>query len=143
MQEISSKKEKTLICETGYKEFFWCCSCWNFLIIPNKYEILFKFQKQPPKLFYKKGFLKIFEKFTEKHLCQSPLFNNVAGLQLYQKRDSGTGVSLSNLRKLKNTFFTEHLQTTVSKTLALNLVLGRKHRKQSLQKRWSIPLKIS
>ena len=30
-------------------------------------------------MFYKKGFLKNFAKFTGKHLCQSPFFNKVAG----------------------------------------------------------------
>ena len=34
------------------------------------------------------GVLRNFAKFTEKHLCQSLSFNQVAGLQLYWKRDS-------------------------------------------------------
>ena len=37
------------------------------------------FQKQPPEVFYKKGVLKNFTKFTGKHLCQSLFFNKVAG----------------------------------------------------------------
>ena len=41
-------------------------------------------EKQPPKLFYKKkvvaAVLRNFFKFAGKHLCQSPLFNKVAGL---------------------------------------------------------------
>ena len=32
--------------------------------------------------------------FTGKRLCQSLFFNKVAGLQLYQKGDSDTGVFL-------------------------------------------------
>ena len=36
-------------------------------------------QKQPQELFYKKGVLKNFTKFTRKYLCQSLLFNKVAG----------------------------------------------------------------
>ena len=36
-------------------------------------------QKQPPEVFYKKGILKNFAKFTGKHLCQSLFFNKVAG----------------------------------------------------------------
>ena len=42
----------------------------------------------------KKGVLKNFTKFTKEHLCQGLFFNKSAGasLQLYQKRDSGTGV---------------------------------------------------
>ena len=35
-------------------------------------------QMQPPEMFYKKGVLKNFAKFTGKHLCQSLLFNEVA-----------------------------------------------------------------
>ena len=45
----------------------------------------------PPEVFYKKGALKSFTKFTEKHLCQSLFFTDQ---QLYQKEDSGTGVFL-------------------------------------------------
>ena len=44
----------------------------------------------------KKYVLKIFEKFTGKHLCQSLFFNKVAG-EIFQ-----------------NTFFTEYLQVTAS-----------------------------
>ena len=38
-------------------------------------------QKQPPEVFCKKGVLENFTKFTGKHLCQSLLFNKVAGLK--------------------------------------------------------------
>ena len=38
-------------------------------------------QKQPPEVFYKKGVLKNFAKFTGKHLCQSLFFNKVAGIR--------------------------------------------------------------
>ena len=48
-------------------------------------------QRQPPEVFYKKGVLRNFAKFTGKHLCQRVFFN---GLQLYQKRLSGTIVFL-------------------------------------------------
>ena len=37
--------------------------------------------KQPPKVFYKKGFLKNFAKIAGKRLCQSLFFNKVAGLR--------------------------------------------------------------
>ena len=44
----------------------------------------------------KKGVLEKFTKFIGKHLCQSFFFNKVeaVSLQLYLKRDSGTGVFL-------------------------------------------------
>ena len=47
-----------------------------------------------------KDVLKNFTKFTEKHLCQSLFFNEVAGLslQVYWKIDSGTNVFLWILR---------------------------------------------
>ena len=38
------------------------------------------FQKQPPEVFYKKGVLRNFAKFTGKHLRQSLFFNKVTGL---------------------------------------------------------------
>ena len=46
-----------------------------------------------PEVFCKTRVLKKFTKFTGKHLCQSLFFNKVAdlSLQLYLKRDSGTG----------------------------------------------------
>ena len=39
-------------------------------------------QKQPPEVFYKKGVLKNFAKFTTKYLCQSLFFNKAAGVRL-------------------------------------------------------------
>ena len=33
-----------------------------------------------PEMFCERGVIRIFTKFTGKHLCQSPLFNKVAGL---------------------------------------------------------------
>ena len=38
-------------------------------------------QKQPPEVFYKKGILRNFAKFTGKRLCQRLFFNKVAGLR--------------------------------------------------------------
>ena len=53
-----------------------------------------KKQKQPQVVFCKKGVLRDFLKFTGKHLCQSLLFNKVAGMTLYSKRETGTRVFL-------------------------------------------------
>ena len=47
-------------------------------MINFRHEV-FKLQKQPPDVFYKKAVLKNFVKFTGKHLCQSLFFNTVAG----------------------------------------------------------------
>ena len=73
-------------------------------------------QNQLLEVFYKKGVLIIFAKFTGKHLCQCLFFNKVAGvsLQLYSKRDFDTNVFLWILRIFKNNYFKEHLRTTVS-----------------------------
>ena len=54
-------------------------------------------------------------KFAGKHLWQNFFFNkaeffNKVDLQLYFKRDSGTGVFLKILRNLRTPFFTEHLR---------------------------------
>ena len=53
-------------------------------------------QNQSPGMFCQKGVLRNFAKFAGKHLCQSLLFKKDAdlSLQLFQKRDSGTGVFL-------------------------------------------------
>ena len=43
-------------------------------------EVFRGLQKQPPEVFYKKGVLRNFAKFTEKHLCQRLFLNKVGGL---------------------------------------------------------------
>ena len=53
-------------------------------------------------MFCKKGVLRKFTKFAEKHLCQSLFFNKV-------EKDSGTGVFLRIFAKfLRTPFLTEH-----------------------------------
>ena len=75
---------------------------------------MWKSRSSQPEVFCKKGALKNFSKFTEKHLCQGLFFNKVAGLglQLYLKKEtlaqcfpSSEFCEISN-----NTFFTEYLQ---------------------------------
>ena len=61
----------------------------------------------------KKGALRNFAKFTEKHLCQSLFFNKV-------KKETLAQVFPSEFCDIsKNTFFTEHLWTTASRSLPL------------------------
>ena len=43
------------------------------------------YRSSHPEVFYKKGVLRNFAKFTEKHLCQGLFFNKVAGLQHFQE----------------------------------------------------------
>ena len=66
--------------------------------------------------FIKKCCLKRFAKFKGKHLCQSLFFNKVAGLrlQLYLKRDSGTGAFFKFCEIFENTIFIENLRATAS-----------------------------
>ena len=61
------------------------------------FDIIVYIQKQPPEVFYKKGVLRNFAKFTRKHLCQNLLFNKVRSATLL-KRHPGKGVFLWILR---------------------------------------------
>ena len=54
---------------------------------------LYEDRSSRPEVFSKTGVLKNVAKFTGKHLCQSPPSASL-GLQLYLKKDSGTGVFL-------------------------------------------------
>ena len=80
---------------------------------PNQYtyqQYRKKFRSSRPKVFYKKGVLKNFTKFTGKHLCQRLFFNKVAGLRLYQKKRLWHRCFLVNFVKfLRTPFYTEHL----------------------------------
>ena len=62
-------------------------------------------QNQPPEVFYKKGVLENFAKFTGKHLCQSLCFKKAAGLMpaTLLKRDSGTEFFPVNFVKFSRT----------------------------------------
>ena len=72
------------------------------------YTVSVTSQKQPPKVFYKKGILENFAKFTGKHLCQSPFFNQVEG-QLWHR------CFPVNFTKFPRTLFlTEHLGVNAS-----------------------------
>ena len=63
-------------------------------------------QKQLPEVFYEKGVIRNFAKFTGKqHLCQSLFFKKVTLVQVF---------SCEFFEISKNTSFTEHLWTTAS-----------------------------
>ena len=60
------------------------CAKKNVLLINHdKFNQKTHLPKQPPEVFYKKGVLNNFVKFTGKQQCQSLFFNKVAGLRLY------------------------------------------------------------
>ena len=61
------------------------CDFYCLLFIEQKWEMNLIKTHKPPEEFSKQRVLKNFTKFTGKHLCLSPFFDNVAGLrQLYQ-----------------------------------------------------------
>ena len=77
-------------------------------------------QKQPPRLFYKKVFLKVSQN-SQQNTCQSLFFNKVAGfnLELYQKKTLWHRCFSLNFEKILKTPF---LQNT-SEWLLLNAFL--------------------
>ena len=65
-----------------------------------------------PDVFYKKGALRNFAKFTGKHLCQSLFFNKVAGLRpatLLKKRLWHRRFPVNFTKFQRTPFLTEHL----------------------------------
>ena len=65
-----------------------------------------------PEVFCKKGVLRNFTKFTQKHLCYSLFFNKVAGLKpatLLKKRPWHKCFSVNFAKFLRTPLFTEHL----------------------------------
>ena len=61
-------------------------------------------------MFFRKGVLRNFAKFTSKHPCQSRLFNQLAGLQAEKKRLWHRCFPVNFATFLRTPFFTEHLQ---------------------------------
>ena len=95
------------------------------------------FQKQPPEVFFekrrssrpkvfcKKCVLKNFAKFTGKHLCQSLLFNKVAGLRpanLLIKRLWHRCFPVNFAKFLRTPFLTEHLRWLLLKKVSLKIL---------------------
>ena len=74
-----------------------------------------------PKVFYNKGALKNYGKFTEKHLCQGLVINKVAGLSL-KKEALAQVLSCKIWEIFKNTYFEEHVRMTSVK-IKKNLLL--------------------
>ena len=107
-----------LILLSSFKED--CCEIlllrWQSVFLKITY---FHAQKQPPEvfLFYKKGVLRNFARFTEKHLCQSLFLLKFIRPQAcnFIKKETLTQVfSCEFCEIFKNSLFTEHLQATAS-----------------------------
>ena len=80
------------------------------------------FRRSLPEVFYKKGALRKFIKFTRKHLCQSPFFNKVAGLRpatLLKKRLCHSCFPVSFVKFLRTPF----LQNTSGRPLLIVAIL--------------------
>ena len=84
-----------------------------------------------PEVFCKKGFLKNFAKFTEKHQCQGSFFNKVVGLRpatLLKKRLWHRCFPV-NFVKFPNTpFFIVHLWWLLLKAIATLFSIGKASR---------------
>ena len=72
------------------------------------------FQKQSSRMFYKKGALKKFVKFTGKHLRRGHVFNKVQVCNSIKKKDSETGAFLWILWNFKENVFYKHHRATAS-----------------------------
>ena len=90
---------------------------WNLIKTPQKFiqcsffiKLTKIWQLIGPEVFCKKSVVKDFAKFTKKHLCQSLLFNKVAGLRpLLKKRLWNMRFSVNFAKFYRTLFFIEHL----------------------------------
>ena len=91
-------------------------NCCNRIVLFIKKKLFLKksaSRNSHPEVFYKKGVLRNFEKFTGKHLCQSLFFNKVAGLRpatLLKKRLWHRRFPVDFAKCLTTSFLTEHLR---------------------------------
>ena len=98
--------DSVIVCGIAGWQYFPINKNFNILItatmirVSHREQLSTTIRSSRPEVFCKKGVLRNFAKFTEKHLCQSLFFNKVADLrlQLYLKKDSSTGVFLYILR---------------------------------------------
>ena len=81
----------------------------------------------------KKGVLKIFTKFTGKHLCQSLFFNKVTGLTLLKKETLAQMFSREFCELFKNTLFTKQLWAAASELAKSNQKHQPRHENSSTQ----------
>ena len=98
---------------------------------------LLKFWSNRPEVVYKKGLLKISQKFTGKHLCWRFFLIKLQTLrpETLLKRNSNTSVFLRILRILTNTYFEEHLRTASCETYLI-FIIFTETRKTILKASW-------
>ena len=88
-------------------------SHWNALIFFDEKWYVVRFRSSRPEVFCKKGGLRNFEKFTEKHLWKSFFFNKVAGLRpatLLKRRPWRRCFPVKFVKFLRPPYLREHLQ---------------------------------
>ena len=87
--------------------------------------MLQKYRRNRLEVFCKKGVLRNFEKFTGKHLCQSLLFNKVAGpshVTLLKERLWRRCFPVNFLKFLRTPSVTEHVWWLLLKTPVIQLI---------------------
>ena len=87
--------------------------------------MLQKYRRNRLEVFCKKGVLRNFEKFTGKHLCQSLLFNKVAGIRpvtLPKERLWRRCFPVNFLKFLRTPSVTEHVRWLLLKTPVNQLI---------------------
>ena len=87
--------------------------------------MLQKYRSSRLKVFCKKGVLRNFEKFTEKHLCQNLFLNKVAGLRpatLLKKRPRHWCFPVNFTKFLRTPFYIEHLWWLLLHILCLHFL---------------------
>ena len=81
-------------------------------------------------MFFEKGVLRIFAKFTGKHLCQGLFFNKVAGLRpatLLKKRLWHRCFPANFTKFLRTSFLTEHLRWLLLTLVIQGFLQGHIH----------------
>ena len=87
---------------TYFEKHLWAAACEN-------QHLSDKFRSSRPEVFCKKGVLRNFAKFAVKHLCQSLLFNEVAGLRLWRRC-----FPVNFVKFLRSAFFIEQTPLVVA-----------------------------
>ena len=85
---------------------------WKIYVAGARLYSLGSIQKQPSEVFYEKGVLRNFTKFTGKRLFQSLIFNNVACMRpaaLLKKRLWHMCFPVNFVKFLRTPFFTENI----------------------------------
>ena len=105
------------------------CGIWSNSFSPVSVKSSYlPLQKQPPEVFYEKGVLKNFAKFTWKHLSQSLFLIKLQACNFIKKDTLSQVFSCEFSVIFKNIFFTEYLRATASASrkmfLSQDVVLG-------------------